>query len=146
MPAWPAVDIAAGVLESIVGAAHDARPRECCGLLIGTRARIVGAFPAANLAVAPTRYDIAPADHFAALRAARAAGLEVVGCYHSHPHGPARPSPTDRLEAVADFLYLIVGLGESPPDLGLWVLADGNFAPVRLVRTEGAGEGPPGGR
>ena len=38
------------------------------------------------------RYEVAPEDHFAAVRAARADGLEVIGAYHSHPASPAEPS------------------------------------------------------
>ena len=57
----------------------------------------------------PDRYLIDPADHCAALRAARAAGLEVVGAYHSHPDGTLLPSATDCREAsYPDFVYAIV--------------------------------------
>ena len=35
----------------------------------------------------------APADYLAAERGAKAAGLELIGFYHSHPDHPARPSP-----------------------------------------------------
>lgn len=146
MPAWPPVAVPADVLDAVVAAARASRPRECCGLLLGDRTRIVRTFPAENLAATPTRYDIAPADHFAALRAARDTGLAVVGCYHSHPGGGARPSSADRAEALADFLYLIVGLGAASPEVGLWAFADGNFAPVGLVRTERAGRIAAGGR
>jgi proteasome lid subunit RPN8/RPN11 len=37
------------------------------------------------------------------------AGMELVGIYHSHPHGPAYPSPTDIAEATyPDAVYLIL--------------------------------------
>ena len=139
MPARRHVAIGASVVGAVVGDARAAAPRECCGLLIGTGDAVVRAHPAANLAEAATRYEVAPADHFAALRAARAEGLAVVGAYHSHPSGPAEPSATDRADAVPDFLYLIVGLGDEPPDIRLWTLVDGNFVQVDLVGTGGAG-------
>jgi proteasome lid subunit RPN8/RPN11 len=55
---------------------------------------------------------IDPGDHFKAIRAARADGLEIVGAYHSHPASPPVPSPTDVAEADSgpDFFYVIVSL------------------------------------
>ncbi|HEY8947566.1 MAG TPA: M67 family metallopeptidase [Rhizomicrobium sp.] len=92
--------------------ARDAFPRECCGLLEGTRNgetfRITALHPARNLSPDSDRFEIDPADHFAALRAARANGLAIVGCYHSHPNGKGEPSLRDT-EGAWDqgFLWLI---------------------------------------
>lgn len=87
-------------------------PRECCGLLVGKDASIIRSVRARNSANTATRYLIEPEDHFAAIRAARAEGLEIVGAYHSHPSSAPVPSPTDIAEADsgADFLYVIVSL------------------------------------
>ena len=87
-------------------------PRECCGLLIGTAESVVRSVRARNLEDGATRYSVDPADHFAAVRSARADGLEVVGAYHSHPSSAPVPSTTDIAEANsgADFLYVIVSL------------------------------------
>ena len=84
----------------------------CCGLLIGGAALIDCVVPARNLRPAPDRYLIDPADHCAALRTARAAGLEVVGAYHSHPNGTLLPSDVDCREAsYPEFIYVIVAPG-----------------------------------
>jgi len=91
---------------------------------------------ARNSAASPlSRYTINPEDHFAAIRAARAAGLEVVGAYHSHPASEAVPSATDRAEAFPHFLFVIVSLAAPAPAVRGWTLVEGNFASVRLVRT-----------
>lgn len=124
----------AALADTLVAQARAARPREACGLLLAAGTTIVRLQATANVDPDPTRYTIAPEEHFAALRAARRDGLEVVGAYHSHPAGAPVPSATDRLEAAGDFLYLIVGLTPEPA-LGAWRLVDGNFVPVRLVRT-----------
>ncbi len=92
--------------------ARAAFPRECCGLLEGRRdgdgTRIEALHPARNLSPAPDAFEIVPADHFAAQRAARSAGRDIVGCYHSHPDGRAEPSPRDRAGAAeAGFVWLI---------------------------------------
>ena len=104
------------VRERILRAAADAHPAECCGLLEGERAadcfRITALHPARNLATEPDRFEIDPQDHFAAHRSARARGHALIGCYHSHPHGPAQPSATDLAGAGEEnFLWLIAGAG-----------------------------------
>jgi proteasome lid subunit RPN8/RPN11 len=105
-------------------------PRECCGLLIGTDASIVRAIRARNLDAAATRYLIDPADHFTAIRAARADGLEVVGAYHSHPSTAAVPSPTDIAEADSgsDFVHVIVSLVDD--DVRAYQIADGTAVSI----------------
>ena len=103
--------VRASVLGDILAHARRAAPEECCGLLVGTGARIESAHAARNLRRSPTRYLVDPADHFAAIRSGRTAGLAVVGAYHSHPASAASPSPRDEREATdSDFLYLIVSL------------------------------------
>ena len=87
-----------------------------------------------NADASATRYSIPPDRHFAAIRDARTAGLDVVGAYHSHPHGRSEPSPTDTAEAFADFVFVIAGL-EPRPHVRAWQLLDGNFVELRLVRT-----------
>ena len=57
-------------------------------------------------------------------------GWEVVGIYHSHPSGSARPSPTDLAEATfSDAAYLI---GVPGGDLRGWRINGGDVQPVQL--------------
>lgn len=123
------------VVAAIEAHAEQERPRECCGLLLGSATVIVEAIATRNLAAQPTRYLIDPVAHFAVIRAARDRGLDVVGAYHSHVESPARPSATDRAEAFSGFLFVIVSLATPAPDLTAWELEDGNFVPVSLVAT-----------
>ena len=104
--------ISAAVLADMIAHARAEAPRECCGLLIGTRDSAVRSFRAKNLAPAATRYFIDPHDHFRALRLARTEGLQVIGAYHSHPASDPIPSPTDIAEANSgsEFVYVIVSL------------------------------------
>ncbi len=89
--------------------ARDEAPNECCGLLLGRDRAIERAVRARNVEQGPTRYRVDPADHFAAIRSARADGLLVVGAYHSHPASAPVPSQSDLEEAAgANFLYVIV--------------------------------------
>ena len=114
--------------------ARAALPDECCGLLVGTTARIDAARRARNLDASPTRFLIDPQDHFAALREARASGLRVVGVYHSHPSTPSLPSPRDVAEAsYADYLYAIVSLRAERADVRVYRLEGGEFREESLL-------------
>ena len=124
------VAIAAAVLATIVAHARETAPAECCGLLVGRPAGgallVDEAVTARNLAEGTTRYLIDPAAHFALIKRLRGTGRDVVGAYHSHPRSPAVPSSTDVDEAVFDrFLYVIVSLGSSEPDVRAWRILDG---------------------
>jgi len=119
------------IRDAVVAHAREAAPCECCGILIGTPAVIVTAVRAANLSESPSRFLIDPHDHIRARREARAAGLEVVGFYHSHPHSDAEPSATDVAEAsYAGHLYLIVGLAGNDPDVRVYRFTGNRFEAV----------------
>jgi proteasome lid subunit RPN8/RPN11 len=129
------VTMRAPACEAIVAHARQAAPAECCGLFLGRREEILEAVPARNLADDPSiRFLIDPADHFAARRAARIRGLEVVGFYHSHPAARAEPSERDRREfCYAGHLYAIVSLQVEPVEVGLYRFETGNFHRVPFV-------------
>jgi proteasome lid subunit RPN8/RPN11 len=115
-------------VDAIVAHAREARPAECCGLLVGSPARIEQAHRARNLEASPARFLIDPEDHFAAIHAARANGREVVGVYHSHPATPATPSAADLAEATySEYVYVIVGLQREPVDMRSFRLREGGF-------------------
>ena len=108
--------VRAAALEAIVAHARAARPRECCGLLIGAGGVIIEAVPTENVAADPIRrFEIPPIEHIRQLRRCRTLTAEsgeahdVVGAYHSHPRSAAEPSPTDVEQAFQDFLYVIAG-------------------------------------
>jgi len=110
-----ALTVTRSVLELLLAEAERAHPRECCGLLLGTAAgRIDSARPARNLAPDPARhFEIDPQALVDAHRAERQGGPLLLGYYHSHPTGIARPSATDRAQASGDGrLWAIVGGGE----------------------------------
>ena len=122
---------------AIIAHAVAAAPRECCGLLIGSDDVVEEAIPARNIRGGETTYQIEPADHFAAIRRARAQGRAVVGAYHSHPRSPAVPSPTDLDEALDPvLLHLIVSLAPpGPPDVRAYRLAAPGYVVVPLTET-----------
>ena len=121
----------------ILAAARAAYPAECCGLLEGTRdggaTRILALHPVRNLSDDPDRFDIGPADHIAAQKAARANGHIIVGCYHSHPHGRAEPSTIDLAGAGEDNFLWLIAAGDV---LNAFVYLRGKFTGAECVTSE----------
>src|SRR5581483_550790 len=120
----------------IEDAARASFPRECCGLIEGVRedgaARALALHPARNIASEVNRFEIEPADHFAALRKARANTQDVIGCYHSHPGGKVEPSSSD-LEGAGEenFFWLIASMRDrhAPVMLAAFVYSAACFFP-----------------
>jgi proteasome lid subunit RPN8/RPN11 len=112
-------------------------PHECCGLLLGTddgtTKFAVKVWPVANEWTADIslteaedthslrdRFYIPPKAYLKADRAARADGLEIIGCYHSHPDDRAQPSERDRIGAAGvgggpSFSFLVISVWDSIP-------------------------------
>jgi [CysO sulfur-carrier protein]-S-L-cysteine hydrolase len=128
------VKIRKEILDQIVAHAVEDLPNECCGLLLGTAEIIEDAARARNTKRSRTRFQVEPADHFAAIRRARAAGIEIVGAYHSHPSGPSGPSELDRARLTdPSMFHLIVSLAHGTRTVRAFRLTDGNFSPLELV-------------
>jgi proteasome lid subunit RPN8/RPN11 len=125
------INIPAAVVNDMLAHARQDAPRECCGLLIGKGEDVVRTVRARNLDAKAARYLIDPEDHFAAIRSAREAGLEVIGAYHSHPSSAPIPSATDIAEANSgtDFLYVIVSLVND--EVRTYRIADGQSVRIR---------------
>jgi len=105
--------IASELIETMLQAARAAAPEECCGLIVGTQhpePRALRLVPASNTHPEPRRFfEIDPQVQFDTLRALRQSGEIILGHYHSHPAGPARPSARDLAEATdAELVWLVI--------------------------------------
>ncbi len=105
--------LAARVRDVLFAEAAAAHPLECCGILLGNGNSITFARPAANVHPDPaSHFEIDPQALIDAHRSARAGGVKVLGYYHSHPNGIARPSATDSAAAAADgAIWAIIAAG-----------------------------------
>lgn len=107
-------------------------PHECCGFLLGRVVenvrRVEQVEPALNdrgEEEKHNRFTISPEAYLAAEKAARKAGLDVLGFYHSHPDAPARPSAYDLEHAWPWYSYVIVAVRQgSAEQMTSWVLED----------------------
>lgn len=121
-------------------------PDECCGILLGiangsdARVESVRDVPNVKEGERKRRFVIAPGEYLAAERAARDAGLALLGFYHSHPDHPARPSEFDREHAWPNLHYVILRVAQGVPETSTsWVLAEDRsvFHEEELRITEG---------
>ena len=69
---------------------------------------------------------------FAAFRAMRESGLELLAVYHSHPDSEPVPSRRDVEENTygETVVHLIIGLTGREPELRAWWLADASCRPA----------------
>jgi proteasome lid subunit RPN8/RPN11 len=118
------------LLGRIEAAARAAYPEECCGLLIGFResdgrVRVTQVAESKNIAPPPRRdrFEVDPAVRFATMRRLRGSREEIVGHYHSHPDGPARPSAHDAAQAYEpELAWLIVAVaGDRSTETTAWL-------------------------
>lgn len=123
-------------INAIITHAREAAPQECCGLIGGSgEGRAQTIYRAKNVAADPlVTYEAAAEDLFAAQRAMRERGEQLLAIYHSHPraHNP-EPSPTDvRLAYYPSAVYLIAGLGNNEPCLRAFRIDErtGSWEPI----------------
>ena len=129
-----AIGVMPAVLDAIADHARRDAPRECCGLLVGTAERIVESVPTGNVDPSPSRFRVDPSVHIRLNRTLRGTGREVVGVYHSHPRGPAWPSPRDVQEAAyPEFVHLIVSLAAGEAEVRAFMIRDGKVEDVDVT-------------
>ena len=90
--------LAAEQLAAAVREAEGAFPAECCGLLLGRRTpngwNLERLHTMRNASAQPERgFEFDAREQLHAYREADAAGLEILGNYHSHPNARRGPSP-----------------------------------------------------
>ena len=146
--------------DRIYATCEAAYPEEGCGILLGQPVgackQVLAVRPSANVwdasaaaefsALAGANRDrsrqhnfaIAPAALFAAQKEARAAGLEIIGIFHSHTDAPAVPSEFDRAIAWAEYSYIIVSVENGrATDFRCWQLnREGQFQAERCSEAD----------
>ena len=108
-----------GAFEAIQAHGAEGYPHEICGIMVGPRDdhTVTEVKRARNIVVerARDRYEIDPRDHVRIQREADAAGLDIIGYYHSHPDHPAQASRFDTERAWAGYVYVIVSVESGRP-------------------------------
>ena len=96
---------------------EDGLPNESCGLIAGTVdgdvKTVEKVYLLTNIDASREHFSMDPKEQLAAVKDARAAGLAMLGNFHSHPESPSRPSEEDkRLAYDSTAEYLILSLME----------------------------------
>ena len=131
-------------LRAIERAAEAAYPEEACGLLVGCLApgegyRVSAVEASANVAEPPRtrRFEVDPKLRLRLERDLRESPDSVIGVYHSHPDGSAKPSETDRsMIFEPDMVWLITAVagGRAGATTGWRPTEDGSaFTPLGLA-------------
>ena len=131
-------------LRAIERAAEAAYPEESCGLLVGQMApgegySVSAVEASANVAEPPRtrRFEVDPKLRLRLERELKESPDSVIGVYHSHPDGSAKPSETDIsmiFEPAMVWLITAVADGTAGATTGWRPTEDGSaFQPLGLA-------------
>jgi proteasome lid subunit RPN8/RPN11 len=131
------------VWETVVAHCLDGAPLEACGILGGRpapteepsgAARVERCWPTTNAAGSARVYTVDPRDMLRADREAEAAGVDIIGVWHSHTHTEAYPSPTDVAQAPdPGWHYVLVSLRDVEPSVRSFRIRDGKIEEEQVV-------------
>jgi proteasome lid subunit RPN8/RPN11 len=124
-----------GVLFALQAHAQTQPEREHCGLLAGRTGVISLVLHAHNIAGDPaTQYEIAPVELFQLMREIRSAGMQLLGIYHSHPHGANEPSRTDIARAYypAAAYFIISPQSDAETAVRAFSVRDGEVSELQI--------------
>lgn len=91
-------------------------PFETCGFIIGTRGYYKTIFklePAVNTSPEPNRFQINPFEFYTLDLSLKNSFLSIIGFYHSHPDGRAKPSKLDVSLAWPGYSYIILSINSA---------------------------------
>jgi proteasome lid subunit RPN8/RPN11 len=92
-------------------------PEEACGILAGQGAVVRQVYFVENIRHSPVAYEMDGPEQVRVMLEIETRNLELVGIFHSHPHGPPIPSATDiELAYYPEAVYVIC----VPDDQGTW--------------------------
>ncbi len=102
------------IFEQMLRQAKVQAPIEACGILAGKDGAIEKLYKMTNVNKRSDHFMMEPEEQFKVVKDIRAAGLDMLAIYHSHPQTPARLSAEDiRLALTPGVTYVIVSLQDS---------------------------------
>jgi proteasome lid subunit RPN8/RPN11 len=130
-------------IQSIIGHCSAGLPNESCGMLGGRNGAVEKVYCMTNAKPGPDYYEMDPEEQFRVMKDIRDSGLELIGLFHSHPHGQAYPSSVDVAQAYwpgtelpnyPDAVYVIVSLlNRENPVIRGFSIEEGNVNEVRVT-------------
>jgi proteasome lid subunit RPN8/RPN11 len=111
-------------------------PKECCGVVGGRKNVVSSVYPLTNSLDSSHAFQANEEELFDAVRKMRENGEEMLGIFHSHPHGPAEPSEIDRDQNFypGHFYFVISCLDPQNPQIACFIMEeDKTFNKVELI-------------
>ncbi len=124
----------APLATAILRHARAGYPQEVCGLIAGRDGHGLAVYPGRNVSSTPEIAFELDTETLARQIAFEDQGLALVAVYHSHPQGPAAPSPTDiALAYYPDAVQIICSLAQpAAPELRAFRIVEGQVWEVGL--------------
>lgn len=105
--------LSGALLDEMLAHVGSLWPEEACGLLGGRDGRAARVYPVENILHSPFAYEMEPLAQIRAMLDIEARDVDLLAIFHSHPHGPARPSQTDVAQAYyPDAFQIIISLAD----------------------------------
>jgi len=119
------LEIPNNISERMIAQAKAEIPIEACGILAGKDGVVEKFYEMTNADNSNDHFTMTPQEQFKVAKDIRAAGIEMLAIYHSHPETGARPSREDiRLALTPDVIYVIVSLEKAEPVIKGFIIED----------------------
>lgn len=127
--------IKSSIYEMMVAHMRAVYPLEGCGLLAGVNGRVTHLYTIDNILQSHTAFEMDPLQQVKVMLHIEAQGFDLLAMYHSHPRGPATPSPTDIAHAYyPDTSQLIISLQNlDQPIVRAFTIIDGCVQEHQLI-------------
>ena len=126
------LEIPRDIFDLMIEQARAEAPIEACGILAGKAPRVRKLYRMTNADHSSDHFLMEPAEQFQVAKEIRAAGLQMLAIYHSHPQTPARPSAEDiRLALTPGVIHVIVSLhGPGHPRMKAFDIDNGQASEI----------------
>lgn len=132
------LEIPKDILDAMIEQAKADAPIEACGILAGCESRAQKYYKMKNEDQSGEHFMMEPAEQFSMAKEIRAAGLDMLAIYHSHPQTPARPSDEDiRLALTPNVMHVILSLQDADrPVVKGFRIDDGQVTQIEICAAD----------
>jgi len=124
------LNVSKSFAKEMIAHAREEDPKECCGVLAGSKGEFLKLFRMTNVDASPYRFSWDPKELFQVWKEMEDNDWEHRAVYHSHTHSAAYPSDTDiRLAGWPEAHYIIVSLEDKEnPMMRAFRIVDGDVS------------------
>lgn len=128
------IRLTAGQYQQMIESVQRVYPEEGCGILAGKETTVECVLPVENELHLPTRFLMKAEDQLKMFLELDEKKIDMIGIYHSHPHGPDHPSETDVNENYyPDAAYLICSKQNEDWLVRAYRFDRSEFSPIQII-------------